>query len=945
MRLLQRHDDGTITLTRDLIEAIPPYAILSHTWGDDDEEVVFKNIDENTNQFKNDCRHKTGYQKIEFCAKQAAADNLQYFWIDSCCIDKSSSSVLQEAITSMFRWYQDAAKCYVYLADVPRDERRPRSSPRPAWEYDFRKSRWFTRGWTLQELLAPRCVEFFSKDGHQLGSRPQLDQLLQEVTGIAIGALRGKRLSELSSSERMSWSRGRDTKKKEDKAYSLIGIFDVSMYINYGEGEEEAMKRLRAEIERRWGSQQTQESHLPFRQNENFVGELMPERHRLLMDSLSFEKINARHEDIKSAHGKTCAWLLSHPNYIGWSSPAEFSQHHGFLWIRGKPGAGKSTLMKYVYTRAQANTDTTISFFFNARGDVLEKSIQGMYRSLLFQLFKKLPDLQQVLDHAGHFDQERDGHYTWETDILQSLFSAALVKLGQRRVTCFVDALDECDELQVRDMIEFFEQLGRSAHEAEGKFYICFSSRHYPTIRVQYGRTLTLEDQPGHGQDLEKYVRSKLRAGKGRNLDQVIVDILQKADGVFMWIVLVVDILNKEFDRGRIFAVKKRLQEIPAKLGELFQDILRRDNDNMNDLLLCIQWILYAKRPLKPEEFYYALVAGLDSEQVSLPRDPGYITTDDINRYVSSSSKGLAEVTRSKAGTVQFIHESVRDFLLKDGGIRDLWPNLDADFESQSHNQLKDCCYTYIKTDISSYISFHQPLPKASSDQAKALRQQVSEKFPFLEYAIFQLLYHADTAAIQLSQSEFLRTFDLGSWLNLNNLFEKYENRRYTSSASLLYVFADNGLARLIQSLVQLDSRLEVYGERHKYPLFAALTNRHKEVVQLLLDKGADVESKDKSGRTPLSWAAENEYAAIVQLLLDKKADIESKDNSGRTPLSWAARNGHKEIVHLLLGKGGPISSRGTNLAGRRYRGLLGTGIKRSSSYCSRKGSSILHQA
>ncbi|KAI0428333.1 hypothetical protein F5Y09DRAFT_290491 [Xylaria sp. FL1042] len=387
--------------------------------------------------------------------------------------------------------------------------------------------------------------------------------------------------------------------------------------------------------------------------------EAMRERRQLLMDSLSFEKIDARHSNIKPAHGKTCTWLLTHPDYIKWLTPAEFPQHHGLLWIHGKPGAGKSTIMKFIYTRALGNSNTTISFFFNARGDDLEKSTQGMYRSLLLQLLKKLPDLQEVLDLPSHFGQGHNDNSLWEIEVLQSIFSAAIARLGRRQVTCFVDALDECGESQVRDMIDYFERLGQSALDTEGKLYICFSSRHYPTICIQNGQTLTLEDQSGHSQDLEKYVRSKLQAGKGKDVESVRTELLQKAAGVFMWVVLVVNILNEEFQRGRIFAVKKRLQETPAELSKLFKDILRRDNKNMADLLLSIQWILYARRPMKPEEFYYAVVAGLDPTRENLAQwDPEHITADDMNRFVCSSSKGLAEITKSKARTVQFIHES-----------------------------------------------------------------------------------------------------------------------------------------------------------------------------------------------------------------------------------------------------------------------------------------------
>jgi hypothetical protein len=116
MRLLQRQSDGSFRLTKAFVDAIPPYAILSHTWGDDDQEVTFQDMTEGTG------RHKDGYCKIEFCGAQAAVDGLDHFWVDTCCIDKANNTELQEAIDSMFRWYQNSAKCYVYLPDVLRTD-------------------------------------------------------------------------------------------------------------------------------------------------------------------------------------------------------------------------------------------------------------------------------------------------------------------------------------------------------------------------------------------------------------------------------------------------------------------------------------------------------------------------------------------------------------------------------------------------------------------------------------------------------------------------------------------------------------------------------------------------------------------------------------------------------------------------------------------------------
>ena len=137
MRLLERNSAGQLSLTKDLIgDDIPKYAILSHTWGVDTEEVTFKDMIDGIGE------DKSGYKKIRFCAQQAADDGLQYFWVDSCCIDKSSSAELQEAINSMFRWYQNATKCYVYLSDV--SKRKLKASDRfceCTWESAFQSSR------------------------------------------------------------------------------------------------------------------------------------------------------------------------------------------------------------------------------------------------------------------------------------------------------------------------------------------------------------------------------------------------------------------------------------------------------------------------------------------------------------------------------------------------------------------------------------------------------------------------------------------------------------------------------------------------------------------------------------------------------------------------------------------------------------------------------------
>ncbi|KAF2468277.1 HET-domain-containing protein, partial [Lindgomyces ingoldianus] len=161
------------------------------------------------------------------------------------CINKLTSNELSTAINSMFRWYQRATKCYVYLSDVHvPEEVTDAQAFRITWIEAFRRSRWFTRGWTLQELIAPAQVEFFSRDGKKLGSKISLEKEVCEVTKIPIAALRGQSLGEFSFKERISWAAKRTTTVKEDKAYCLLGVFGVFMPLIYGEGEEHALSRL-----------------------------------------------------------------------------------------------------------------------------------------------------------------------------------------------------------------------------------------------------------------------------------------------------------------------------------------------------------------------------------------------------------------------------------------------------------------------------------------------------------------------------------------------------------------------------------------------------------------------------------------------------------------------------------------------------------------------------
>lgn len=237
MWLIRTEDE---TLVSFVFENAPPYAILSHRWDQENPEVSFKDM-----QNQDKASTMPTYAKIRQTCEQARSDGLEYVWIDTCCIEKESSAELSEAINSMFRWYGSAKVCYALLSDIQYQPRNPSKNE------EIVRSEWFERGWTLQELIAPKEVIFFDRAWKNLGTKATLRKLVSERTGIDISILEGTRpVSRESLACRMSWASERKTTRIEDTAYCLLGIFDVNMPMLYGEGDK-AFLRLQEEIIKR----------------------------------------------------------------------------------------------------------------------------------------------------------------------------------------------------------------------------------------------------------------------------------------------------------------------------------------------------------------------------------------------------------------------------------------------------------------------------------------------------------------------------------------------------------------------------------------------------------------------------------------------------------------------------------------------------------------------
>ncbi|GIZ43654.1 hypothetical protein CKM354_000687100 [Cercospora kikuchii] len=509
-------------------------------------------------------------------------------------------------------------------------------------------------------------------------------------------------------------------------------------------------------------------------------------------------------------------------------------------------------------------------------------------------------------------------------------------------------------------MIKSFDDIGDSIHGDNNRFRLCMASRHYPTIVIRNGQRIVLEDEDGHSEDLQKYIRHQLKVEKGELAEKIPIAVHEKANGVFMWAVLVISHLNNDFRGGRNFLMWQRLKELPNGLSDLFRNLLRRDDANMHELLLCLQWVLFARRPLTMQEFCIAMISEL------YPNGAAEAWKDDteaMTRYIQTSSKGLAELTKSKtAPRVQFIHESVNDFLLKDDGLRELWPELgEADhLRSVSHDRLKQCCLHYLTSGVSNMPStagssqFKSDKDKTRGDEpkkrkskkarskehkakkskskevnkeAKVSREIMAVNYPFMAYASSEVLFHANEAAHMIAQEHFMELFPFDRWIYVSNVYETYDVRRHAPEVTMIYVLAEKGYKRLIQATGTLHLWRRCVEERYQYPFVAAFANGHEDTLIALSatteeayayalgsDRGFGKRSELRYNQDTLLWATDNGNWALAERLLAFNVEgIFAKEPLAQKfafptlgevqsddSLSLAARSGKYAIVRQL---------------------------------------------
>jgi hypothetical protein len=505
MRLLYIASDGRLSWTNDLLDnQIPPYAILSHMW--EGQEVAYKDLQNHKDIEDVDARLKGGYQKIFFCATQAKRDGLDHFWVDTCCIDKANNTELSKAINSMFRWYQKAKKCYVFLSDVEDDSLEGNG------ESAFRQSRWFNRGWTLQELLAPHSVEFFSKDGARLGSKASLEHLIHDVTGIPVEALSGSDLSEFDVAKRFSWATNRQTTEEEDGAYCLFGIFGVHLPLIYGEGKENAFERLRgAAILKHKGRSHDQEERLG-----NICSWLSAPD-----PSTNYHKAH------KQRQAETGLWLSDGPKFTEWKERAASR-----LWLYGIPGCGKtilsSTIVEHLLQHCHDDASMVTAYFYFDFNDAQKQDPELMIRSLLCQLLQRSSMISNGVDalfsSCGNGKRQPSLHALLEVipQVMQQFMHVYVV----------LDALDECTQRP-----ELMEVLETVAGWQLDNVHLLMTSRKERDIESSLESYVKKEDtvclqRDVVDKDIQRYVQQRLSDDKALakwNKDTVVRQEIETA--------------------------------------------------------------------------------------------------------------------------------------------------------------------------------------------------------------------------------------------------------------------------------------------------------------------------------------------------------------------------------------------------------------------------------
>ncbi|KAF5563747.1 Het-eN [Fusarium phyllophilum] len=554
----------------------------------------------------------------------------------------------------------------------------------------------------------------------------------------------------------------------------------------------------------------------------------------------------------------------------------------------GKPGSGKSILLRYVVDNITTSTTCNgkpllLSFFFSGRGTELQKTPDSLYRSLLCQLESKIPQaleamlarFRQGLTQSEAYDER----WIWNTSELRSYTHTSLWKaLETHPILLFVDALDECGQRNAEQLVEEFNSLlHRPSSERLKYLRICFTCRHYPVVNIESALEIFIDRE--NETDISLFVESKLRSFQEQTGSRISEFISQHAEGVFLWASLVVDkVLSLDRDRLETAMIESEVRQVPPSLDNLYSEILGQIEEKFIELIECI---CFAARPLTLVELHWAIVLAQNKDLDTLQEfeGPEYLQFNGaaMKWKVEMLGHGLIECKTSD-GVVQFIHQSVKDFF-----VEKVVPSLrkSTDSEETPHYWLAKICLRYLEM-----VEDHQ----VADVKAKS-------EFPFLSYATARWGFHVTHIPDNLQES-FPWPWDTSV------------TRHYLRHGFLCRVLVSGWTGALRGILAKrngicVDVNQEVY--RGRTPLHLAAEFGRVSIVKLLLENGAQPNRCGPLGRTPLHYAAWHGHTAVMEALLSSGAMMCSKDWHGQTPISIAIQDGAIAAIELLLERGAQV--------------------------------------
>ncbi|CAG8948022.1 unnamed protein product [Penicillium salamii] len=666
-----------------------------------------------------------------------------------------------------------------------------------------------------------------------------------------------------------------------------------------------------------------------------------------ILRSLAFPQMLDRRENVEPCHINTCEWILDMARYQSWRK-----EYRGLLWIKGNPGAGKSTLMLFLHGKLQSsgndNHGIQLDFFFTARGTEMQRTPLGMLRSLLNQIFDRdatvRPQVREAYEQRVRLFGQGEGRWEWAQPILEELLASVILAAASRQnVSLFVDALDEAGAESAQQLATYFHRLIDRAKQKKVAVRICISCRHYPI--VESDQTVEIHIERHNHKDIAAYITDTLAgADVEENLSEetketLTKQLIQQANGIFQWARLIVPAARRRISEAESFdEICRWLREVPADLEGVYMCILNDviEARNLEQSFLLFQWVCLAERPLSVIEMRYALAAKnahITRTTQKWERIDGFIESDKrMKGRIKALSGGLAEVILSEdaSETVQVVHQSVNDFL-RAKGLAALSDKITPSSEVLQKEEILSRCQANLYRSCLVYLALQRVRGDIPSDLEDA-KQSLTQNHPLLDYATVNLFIHAEKAAhsrilILPNEQDVLHQM-IEQWVQNYRNLDTFRSTCPARGTTVIHMAAAANLVDIIERLPLNSDDVTRRDEDGNTPFHLAARYGQVKAGGCLREKMDNFDEPNNVGTTPFIEAASYGHAGFVEWLLLEGIKLEGEMGNGETALHDASLGGHQKVVGVLIAAGARVNTQGGHFGNALQAASYGDSIK-----------------